>query len=243
MLKFEFDKNTMAENISQREALKKSRSVFYIGSSCLLVLCLFAITNAYLGNHLAALIKCVFMVPIAISTYRSRLSPVPEWAVSVIAISLLMLLTFMMFFNETKLASSVWFLAAPMLLINAFGTKWGILISTAQLLVLTGLFYLFAEYYTAAFLVRFYFVYGLVAVTSYVLERNNVQAISSIKELLLRNAELERLLPICAWCKRIRDTDGDWQILESYMSKHSNVMFSHGVCDNCTHKQYGSARI
>jgi hypothetical protein len=44
---------------------------------------------------------------------------------------------------------------------------------------------------------------------------------------------LEGLLPICAFCKRIRNDGGEWEGLESYISGHSTAKFSHGFCPQC----------
>lgn len=44
---------------------------------------------------------------------------------------------------------------------------------------------------------------------------------------------LEGLLPICMTCKKIRDEHDDWHMLESYISQHSEVNFSHGYCAEC----------
>jgi hypothetical protein len=44
---------------------------------------------------------------------------------------------------------------------------------------------------------------------------------------------LSGLLPICAWCKKVRDDQGYWQQLEEYFSRHSNLQFTHGVCREC----------
>ena len=46
-------------------------------------------------------------------------------------------------------------------------------------------------------------------------------------------------LPICMWCKRIRDEDGSWQKLETYIAEHSEADFSHGLCAECTQEHYG----
>ncbi len=45
--------------------------------------------------------------------------------------------------------------------------------------------------------------------------------------------QLRGLLSICAKCKKIRDEKGQWQPLESYISKHSRTDFSHGLCPHC----------
>ena len=44
---------------------------------------------------------------------------------------------------------------------------------------------------------------------------------------------LQGLIPICARCKRIRDDDGMWDQIESYITQHSGAVFSHGVCPEC----------
>jgi sigma-B regulation protein RsbU (phosphoserine phosphatase) len=45
--------------------------------------------------------------------------------------------------------------------------------------------------------------------------------------------ELKGLLPICMYCKRIRDDKNYWQEVESYIGRHSSAKFSHGVCPTC----------
>jgi PAS domain S-box-containing protein len=49
---------------------------------------------------------------------------------------------------------------------------------------------------------------------------------------------LSGLLPICASCKKIRDDNGYWNKIESYISNHSRVEFSHGICPGCAQKLY-----
>jgi K+-sensing histidine kinase KdpD len=49
---------------------------------------------------------------------------------------------------------------------------------------------------------------------------------------------LEGLLPICAACKQIRNERGEWEILEKYISTHSDAQFSHSVCPNCARQLY-----
>lgn len=47
---------------------------------------------------------------------------------------------------------------------------------------------------------------------------------------------LEGLLPICAWCKKVRDDDGYWRQVEEYFGRHSRLKFTHGVCVDCVEK-------
>ena len=44
---------------------------------------------------------------------------------------------------------------------------------------------------------------------------------------------LKGLVPICAYCKSVRDDKGFWQQLEAYVSQHSEADFSHGICPSC----------
>lgn len=63
------------------------------------------------------------------------------------------------------------------------------------------------------------------------------------KELEIQNQKLEKalseirtlqgLLPICSYCKKIRDVEGLWHQLESYLMSHSDVQFTHGICQEC----------
>ncbi len=47
---------------------------------------------------------------------------------------------------------------------------------------------------------------------------------------------LQGLLPICAWCKRVRDDEGYWDQVEAYLHKHTGVDFTHGICPECLEK-------
>lgn len=66
------------------------------------------------------------------------------------------------------------------------------------------------------------------------LEREKL--INELKDSLAKVQQLSGLLPICASCKKIKDDKGCWSPLETYISKHSEVLFSHGVCPECSEK-------
>ena len=61
------------------------------------------------------------------------------------------------------------------------------------------------------------------------------------RELRRRVSLLEGILPICGFCKDIRDESGEWNKLEEYISHHSEAQFSHGVCQKCAQEHYGAA--
>jgi two-component system, response regulator PdtaR len=47
---------------------------------------------------------------------------------------------------------------------------------------------------------------------------------------------LSGLLPICAWCKKIRDDRGYWSKIEAYLGARTEAQFTHGICPDCTEK-------
>ncbi len=51
--------------------------------------------------------------------------------------------------------------------------------------------------------------------------------------------ELQGLLPICAWCKKILNGAGYWEHLESYLRRHTRAEFTHGICPACAAAQMG----
>jgi phosphoserine phosphatase RsbU/P len=53
---------------------------------------------------------------------------------------------------------------------------------------------------------------------------------------LSRVKQLQGLLPICAYCKKIRDDKNYWHKVETYIGTYSEVRFSHGICPECTEK-------
>jgi len=48
--------------------------------------------------------------------------------------------------------------------------------------------------------------------------------------------QLHGLLPICCYCKKIRDDKNYWHQVESYVANHADVRFSHGICPDCSLK-------
>jgi len=63
-----------------------------------------------------------------------------------------------------------------------------------------------------------------------------------LEAALNRVKQLEGLIPICAYCKKIRDDQQIWQQLETYISEHSEAKFSHGICPHCYEVQMKSIR-
>ena len=69
-------------------------------------------------------------------------------------------------------------------------------------------------------------------------ESEHERLISELREALAQVKTLTGFIPICASCKNIRDDAGYWQQIEQYLSKHSDLEFTHGICPPCLEKLY-----
>lgn len=76
------------------------------------------------------------------------------------------------------------------------------------------------------------------ALTRIRLEKEREDLINQLQQALSQVKLLSGLLPICAWCKKIRDDKGYWQQIECYIQQHSEATFSHGLCRECAKKHY-----
>jgi hypothetical protein len=62
--------------------------------------------------------------------------------------------------------------------------------------------------------------------------------IIDLQKALAEIKTLHGILPICSHCKKIRDDKGAWKQMETYISDHTDAIFSHGICSECAHKLY-----
>lgn len=77
--------------------------------------------------------------------------------------------------------------------------------------------------------------------TRYAQERDRV--IADLQDAQRRIKTLTGLLPICASCKKIRNTEGRWEKLESYIHQHSEANFTHSICPDCVKRLYPDLKL
>ena len=65
------------------------------------------------------------------------------------------------------------------------------------------------------------------------LQKNLADRVSELEDALAQVKQLRGLLPICSYCKNIRDEQNFWQRVDNYLMEHADVMFSHGICPDC----------
>jgi hypothetical protein len=66
------------------------------------------------------------------------------------------------------------------------------------------------------------------------------QRVTELDAVLRRVRQLEGIIPICTYCKKIKDSQDNWQQLEQYVSERSEALFSHGMCPKCSEEQTGN---
>ncbi|MCX6136392.1 MAG: response regulator [Ignavibacteriales bacterium] len=81
----------------------------------------------------------------------------------------------------------------------------------------------------------------MVRVIRYSIERKQAEIerekmLKELQDLFQQVKTLRGLLPMCAWCKKIRDDNGEWVMLETFIGQHSNADVTHGICPECTEK-------
>jgi PAS domain S-box-containing protein len=59
------------------------------------------------------------------------------------------------------------------------------------------------------------------------------QLLGELQAALAEVNELQKILPICMYCKNVRDDDNYWHTVEAYISEHTSTKFSHGICPAC----------
>jgi PAS domain S-box-containing protein len=69
-------------------------------------------------------------------------------------------------------------------------------------------------------------------------EEEKGKLIQELQESISKINKLSGLLPICASCKKIRNDEGYWEQIESYIRDHSEADFSHSICPECAQKLY-----
>ena len=68
------------------------------------------------------------------------------------------------------------------------------------------------------------------------LESERETLIKDLQDALAKIKTLTGLIPICAWCKKLRSDTGYWQTVEQYIKEHSQADFTHGMCPECQKK-------
>jgi hypothetical protein len=108
------------------------------------------------------------------------------------------------------------------------------------------IFGFFIHLEVSLYIIYIFFLVALLLVFEFVdylverLLRENFISTSKLQESLANVRQLSGLLPICSSCKKVRDDQGYWKQLETYIQTYSDVLFTHGLCQDCKDELYGS---
>ena len=70
------------------------------------------------------------------------------------------------------------------------------------------------------------------------IDKEKEKLIKELQEALDKVKVLSGLLPICSYCKKIRDDKGYWEKVEDYIRSHADVEFTHSICPECVKKYF-----
>jgi hypothetical protein len=73
-------------------------------------------------------------------------------------------------------------------------------------------------------------------------ETEREKLITDLRNAVTEVKTLSGLLPICSYCKNVRDDKGYWQQVEAYVADHSGAEFTHGICPDCYEKEIAALR-
>ena len=166
-------------------------------------------------------------------------NPYPVYRATIIAMYVVMF--YVLALGKVGGQSFIAYYFVPLGVFYLFGFKEGCYWVAVSLLISITTFF-FLPFYQYDFLlvfrhlVTYTVVIGLSAAMELTRARYQTRLLDE-KEALTRALDrvhtLQGLLPICSNCKKIRDDSGYWNQLEHYISTHSDVQFSHGLCPEC----------
>ncbi len=73
-------------------------------------------------------------------------------------------------------------------------------------------------------------------------QNDSERLIFELREAAANVKTLKGLLPVCAWCHKVRDDDGYWQRIDAYIAAHSEAEFTHCMCPECYERKYAETR-
>ena len=69
-------------------------------------------------------------------------------------------------------------------------------------------------------------------------EEERERLVSELRKALSEVQQLQAILPICSYCRNVRDDKNYWDTVENYISAHTSTLFSHSICPSCMEKHF-----
>lgn len=177
-----------------------------------------------------------------VSLVLLRIGASPQWAARCLATIGLVVLNYELATGGGDGFAMLWFFLFPLVAFFLLGDREGavFVVVSVVLLVFFALVWPSSRGFYELSGVRLLVTYVAVSLLAWGLEssrhRYDLELRREKRELEIAVAHIEKLaglLPICAWCKKVRDDDGYWGELEAYLGRWGNVRFTHGICPSC----------
>lgn len=145
--------------------------------------------------------------------------------------------------------SLLWIYGFPLAVIFLTGMFWGSIASVfsggaAYLIMTVGPAYGAYDYggeFTARFIISYLVIAALASGFEFWRIATEMQKEAIHRTLNQTRHVLKKFTGVCAWCNSIRDVDGSWQTVESYVEKKESATVSHSICPDCESKQLAEA--
>ncbi len=224
---------TSIETIAEAEQRWKRKGLFYTSLSVATLLWVFSFVNFQQGDMVTA-VATLLGIPLAgLTMYACRLEPMPQWIYRPILYYLLALICYMLAINVQQSSPLMWLIAAPAVGMFCLGAKRGVIVSVCLCVIIIATLLFNDHILTTAYSIRFVCAYLLLTSVCYAYEHNRELATRQLIQAQERIKRLEELLPICAWCKKICNEQGNWESMETYITGHVSADITHGVCPDC----------
>lgn len=211
----------------------------------------FVIVDALAGRRSEAVAGAAFVAFVATTLLLSRFVGDSRWLFRVPATGVIVISAWLAWLGSGNGLVLVWLYLLPPPLYYVFGAREG----SAWLLLSCVLFYsivgtgLGADY-PPELAVRFVVTYGLIGLMSLGLERSRATLYRQLDEERRRLESalgdvrtLSDMLPMCAWCRKVRDDDGFWSQIEEYLDKQTGTRVSHGLCPECSERLQAESEV
>jgi len=206
------------------------------------VLILFGIEDFLAGRAMEAYSVFLTSTILFSSLLITRKAGDIRWGYRFVSMAVVGILAFQLVIGGGSGLAFLWFYFFPVWVFYLLGAREGILWVAASMTISSTFLLLDLGYsYPPESALRFSFSYILVGVMALGLETGRARLENRLREekeqlevALSEVTVLSGMLPICASCKRIRDDEGYWTRIESYLSERSAAVFTHGLCPPCS---------
>jgi hypothetical protein len=187
----------------------------------------------------------VTLASLVVVLLLNRVAADMRWAYRLAACALVALLTWVVYVGAAAGYAFVWFYLLPPPLYYIFGRREGSIWFVVSLLLPLAILVLAVGHaYPPEIGVRFGVTCGIVGVLSLGLwqSRSHIydQLVAEKHELEIALGQvrtLRSMLPMCAWCRRVKDPEGRWLRIEEVLDREAGTRVSHGMCPDCGARQ------